>query len=79
MRTLREELRVVDEQFRHLADEADDLGLRALVSETPAAEHEYRRAQSHADAMARHREHLVATIAELELSQDRLLDRLAPS
>ncbi len=78
VRALREELRMVDEQLRHLTDEADELGLRALVSETPAAGLEHRQARSHADAMARHREHVLATIAELERSQDQLLDRLTP-
>jgi ABC-type phosphate transport system auxiliary subunit len=78
LRELREELRVVDEQLAHLADEADDLGLRALVAETPGAGVEHREAQLHADAMSRHRAHVVASIAELEQRQDQLLDRLAP-
>jgi len=79
LRALREELRVIDEQLRHLTDEAHDLGLRALVSETPGADLEYRRAQGHVEAMTRHRDHVVASIDELERNQDQLLDRLAPS
>ncbi len=47
-----------------------------LVSETPLAEREYREAQRHADAMARHREEVWAEIARLEQAQDELLDRL---
>lgn len=78
LRTLRDELRVVDDQLAHLADEAGDMGLRALVSETPGATHDYREAQAHADAMAQHRAHLLATIAELEVRQDQLLDSLGP-
>jgi hypothetical protein len=73
---LRSELAVADEQLRYLADEADETRLRALVSETPLADKEHREARRHADAMDRHRERLVAEIAELERKQDELLDRL---
>lgn len=76
LRSLRAELAIVDEQFDALSGDADDLGLRALVSETPGADVEYREARRHADAMSRHRESIVETIAELELRQDELLDRL---
>lgn len=78
LRALREELRIIDEQYEHLADDAHDKELRALVSETPGAGAEYREAQRHAEAMARHREQVVATIAELERRQDQLLERLVP-
>ena len=77
LRRLREELQIVDEQLRHLADEADDKGLRALVSETPGADSEYREARRHADAMRAHREQVAASIAELEARQDSVLDRLS--
>ena len=76
LKQLRDELRVVDEQLAFFADAADDARLRALVSETPLAEREQHEAQRHADAMARHRRDLVASIGELERSQDELLDRL---
>lgn len=79
LRKLREELRVIDEQLEHLADDADDKGIRALVAETPSAASEYREAQLHADAMARHRAHIVASIEDLERRQDDLLDRLGSS
>jgi predicted nucleic acid-binding Zn-ribbon protein len=78
LRALREELRIIDEQYEHLADDAHDKELRALVSETPAAGVEYREAQRHAEAMARHRAQVVAAIAELESRQDQLLERLVP-
>lgn len=78
LRTLRDELRVIDDQLAHLADEAGDMGLRALVSETPGSAHEYREAQAHADAMAEHRAHVIASIADLEARQDQLLDALGP-
>ena len=76
LRALREELRVADEQLAALAEAADDARLRALVSETPLAEHEHAEAQKHADAMARHRAAVVAELADLEKAQDDLLDRL---
>ena len=76
LRALRAEVAVIDEQLAHLADDADDKGIRALVSETPGADHEYREAQAHAEAMRAHRAHVVQTIAELEQRQDELLDRL---
>jgi hypothetical protein len=76
LRALREELRIADEQLAHFAEEADDARLRALVSETPLAEHEHTEAQKHADAMARHRAAVVAELADLERTQDDLLDRL---
>ena len=73
---LREELRVVEDQKSQLVDEADELSLRALVSETPAAEFEYRQAKKHADAIIRHHAHVVAEIAELEQKINDLLDRM---
>ena len=72
----REELAVVDEQLASLTADADEARLRSLVSETPLADQEAREAQRHADAMARSRDSVVETIAELEHAQDELLDRL---
>jgi hypothetical protein len=72
----REELAVIDEQLDVLADHAEQARLRALVSETPLANKEYQEAQRHADAMARSRRTVVASIDELQLAQDELLDRL---
>ena len=79
LRALRDELRVADEQLAVLADAADDARLRALVSETPLAGREHTEAQRHADAMARHRADVLAQLAELERTQDELLDRLLAS
>ena len=76
LKSLRDELAVIDEQLAALADTADDQRLRALVSETPVADREFRDAQRHADAMARHRSDLIAQIGKLESTQDDLLDRL---
>ena len=76
LRALRDELAVADEQLAALAEDADDARIRALVSETPLAEHEHAEAQKHADAMARHRAALAAELEKLERAQDDLLDRL---
>lgn len=77
LRHLRAELAIVDEQFDALSSDAEDLGIRSLVAETPGADVEYREARLHADAMARHRAGIVASICELESRQDELLDRLS--
>jgi hypothetical protein len=76
LRTLREELKVIDEQLAHLGEESDDMGIRSLVSDNTGDAYEYRTAQAHTDAMAKHRAHVLAEIAELEQRQDQLLDRL---
>jgi hypothetical protein len=76
LRSLRAELAMIDEQLAQLVDDADDLALRALVAESPAASSESNEARKHVDAMRRHRDHVVAEISELEQRQDQLLDRL---
>ena len=76
LKQLRADLAVADEQLSHLVDEADEARLRALVSETPLADKEHKEAQKHADAMARHRAEVQASIDKLETRQDELLDRL---
>jgi hypothetical protein len=76
LKALRAELAVVDEQREMFDADADDSAIRALVSETPGAAHEANDARKHADAIARHRQHLVDSIHELERKQDELLDRL---
>ncbi len=76
LRNLRSELAVIDEQLAALADAADESRLRAMVSETPLAGREHAEARKHAEAMASHRQQVVASIAKLERSQDELLDRL---
>ena len=76
LKRAREELAVVDEQLEALREAADEARIRSLVSETPLAHREYTEAQRHADAMARSREALSASITELQESQDQLLDKL---
>ena len=74
--SLRAELRQIDEQLDFVADEADNQAIRALVSETPGASHEANDARKHADAMRKHRQHVVDNIRDLEARQDELLDKM---
>jgi len=76
LKHLRAELQVIDEQLLFFAEAADETRLRALMSETPLADREHHEAQKHADAMARERANVIASIAELEKAQDELLDKL---
>ena len=75
LKSLRDELAVIDEQLEQLADEADDSRIRSLVSETPLADHEFREARRHADVMVARRREVGDTIAKLEQRQDELLDQ----
>ena len=75
--TLRAELGTIDEQARHLRDDADDMAVRAIVAENTAVSRDARRAQEHAEAHAANRDRVVTEIAELEQRQDRLLDELS--
>ena len=74
----RTELVALDEQLEFFADAAEEARIRALVSETPLADREHAEAQKHADAMARSRAAVTASIAELEQAVDDLLGRLEP-
>lgn len=67
------------DQMTSLVDDADELSLRALVAETPAADHEYREAKRHADTIVRHHDQLVMEIAEIQVKIDDLLDRMKES
>jgi hypothetical protein len=74
---LRAELGVTQEQLAFLEEGAEDARLRALVAETPLTDAEARDARRHADALGRHRDALVLSIAELGREQDSLLDRMS--
>jgi hypothetical protein len=76
LRTARNELRVLDEQLAFVADEADDLRIRALVAETPLASSDHTDGQRHVDALRRARADLAGRIADLVRRPDELLDRL---
>jgi hypothetical protein len=73
----RQELAVLNEQYAVVSEAAEDARVRSLVSETPLATHEYGEVKRHADAMARAREALVSTVAELEARRDELLQHVA--
>ena len=72
----RQELAVLDEQYAVVSDAAEDARLRSLVSETPLAAHEYGEVRRHADAMAKARDALVATVADLAHRRDELLQQV---
>ena len=76
LRALRDDLRVTEEHLSQLSDEEDDARIRALVSETPLAEKEHRKASRHAERLRKSREKAMAKIDALEREQDELLDRL---
>jgi hypothetical protein len=76
LRSLRAELAQIDEQLDVVADDESSQAIRALVSETPSASFEANDARKHADAMRRHRQHVVDTIRQLEARQDELLDQM---
>ena len=75
LKRLRADLEVAEEQCLHFEDLAEDARLRALVSETPAAERQHRDAARQAEAMGRHRARLREEIRSSEQQQDDLLDR----
>lgn len=79
LQSAREDLAVTEEQLIQLADEADDARLRALVSETPQADKDHRKASRHADRLRKHRDRLSTKIAALDAEQDDLLDRFSNS
>ncbi|MGZ4691709.1 MAG: hypothetical protein ACXVKA_08255 [Acidimicrobiia bacterium] len=70
------ELTVTDEQLAFLDEEAEDARLRAIVAETPLEVATANEAARHADALRRHRDALVRSVATLRADQDELLDRL---
>jgi hypothetical protein len=76
LRTLREELGVLEEQLIQVSDEAEDSRLRALVSETPLAAQEQRETAKAVAAIKRDRDGKLKRLQKLERKQDDLLDRL---
>ena len=69
----REELAVLDEQLAVVTEAAEDARLRALVSETPLAAHEYTEVRRHAEAMTRAREAMSSQVHDLQRRRDELL------
>ena len=73
------DLRIVEEQVLFQMDVMEDAKTRALVSETPLADREYRVARDDHDRLVRQREEAQRAIVELQKEQDRLLDRMLGS
>ncbi|MGB5757666.1 MAG: hypothetical protein WBM50_12195 [Acidimicrobiales bacterium] len=76
LRTLRDELGILEEQLIQVSDEAEDLRLRSLVSETPLAVQEQRESAKAVAAVKRDRESKLKRLQKLERKQDELLDQL---
>lgn len=76
LKTLREELGILDEQLIQVSDEAEDSRLRALVSETPLAAEEQRESAKAVAAVKRDRDSKMKRLQKLESKQDDLLDQL---
>jgi chromosome segregation ATPase len=69
-------LRIVDEQLAYIEQVSEDARIRALVSETPLADREYREAREDLERMRRSQSDAGARLQELRAEQDRLLERL---
>lgn len=67
---------MLNEQVLHFAEDAEELKVRAVVSEELDADYDYADAQRHADQMVKVRNDLIDTIARLEQEQNDLLDRM---
>ena len=76
MRELRDELRITTEQLEFVEGEAQEKEMRAMVAETADAALEHHEAQRTLETIQKHHRYLLASIAETELLQDRLLDKL---
>lgn len=77
LRAARDELQILDEQLDVISDEAEDLRIRAMVSETPVALTEHSMGQRHVTAMGNARKDVTSRIDALTKQQDDLLDKLS--
>lgn len=76
LQSARADLAVLDEQIGSLVDDALDLETRAVVADTGHAAYEHRQAMGHVEAINNERQRLTRRIADIEASQDQLLDGL---
>jgi hypothetical protein len=72
----REELRIVEEQLLFQIDVAEEAHTRALMSETPLADREYRMARDDLHRLESERSRLHLQISEIRDEQNKLLDRM---
>lgn len=73
---LRTEIAILEEQHAFVAEAAEDARIRALVSETPLADREYRTAREDAERTAASLAEAKAALERLRREQDGLLERL---
>jgi hypothetical protein len=71
----RDELRILDDRIVFQCGVVDEAEARALVSETPLADFDYRAARGDLHRLNGQRDRVAAEIAELRAEQDGLLDR----
>ncbi len=76
LRELRDELRITSEQLAFIESEAEEKEIRAMVAETADAALEHHEAQRNLETIQKYHRHLLSTIAEHEMRQDQLLDKL---
>jgi hypothetical protein len=69
-------LRILEEQLAFLEEVAEDARIRAVVSETPLADREYREARGDFERMRRSHDEAVAALDALRREQDALLERM---
>ncbi len=69
-------LRILEEQLTYLEEVAEDARIRAVVSETPLADREYREARGDVERMRRSHAEAVSGLEALRKEQDDLLERL---
>ena len=74
---IRDSLAIADEQLSHLQNEAEDVRMKSLVSETAIADRERREVDQQVESMNRHHQYLVAEIKNLEERQDQLLEKIS--
>tara|TARA_Y100000748_G_C15226784_1_gene383462 strand:- start:248 stop:553 length:306 start_codon:yes stop_codon:yes gene_type:complete len=72
----KDDLAIADEQLSHLQNEAEDVRMKSLVSETAIADRERREVDQQVESMNRHHQYLVAEIKDLEERQDQLLEKI---
>ena len=77
IRELQDELRITNDQLEFITDDANDKEIRAMVAETPNAALEHHEAQRHLEVLQRHQDHLMNAIADHQVAQDQLLDKMS--
>lgn len=74
----RDELRVLDEQIAVWSEALDDARLRALMSETPQADHDLADIRRHHDVAVKERARRVADVERMVQERDKLLREWTP-